>query len=130
MVTNGHVIHVMGRATEPLVCALHQRSVQIRACSKFRKGARGWWRGIVAGRIKRESSTLAKVRVCQGQLRTSMEMHDLQSAWADISRGHLKDNRHPPLPPMSSLNIMKGRTSRMMDKVPKRALEITVPLYL
>lgn len=83
------------------------------------------------GRIRRESSTLAKVRVCQGQLRTSVEKHDLQSAWADFSRGHLRGNRQPPpLPPMSSLNIMKGRTSRMMDKVPKRALEITIPLYL
>lgn len=24
MVTNGHVIHIMGRATEPLVCVLHR----------------------------------------------------------------------------------------------------------
>lgn len=86
----------------------------------------------MAGRMRGESSTLAKASVCQGQLRTSMEIHNLQSAWADFSRGHLKSNRDrpPPAPTMSSLNIMKGRTSRMMDKVPKRALESTIPLYL
>ena len=85
----------------------------------------------MAGRIRRESSTLAKASVCQGQFRSSMEIHNLQSAWADFSRGRLKSNRDPPpAPTMSSLNIMKGRASRMMDKVPKRALESTIPLYL
>lgn len=38
MVTNGHVIHIMGQALKPWVCVLPKRSVQVKPWRRGRLG--------------------------------------------------------------------------------------------
>lgn len=108
MVTNGHVIHIMGHATQALgVCASQE---------------------VPANQGLKHSSVLG------GALRKGGQGY----AWG--SREKDTGGKDPPWPKhkshphsharahVSSLKI-KVRTSRMIDKVPKGALEITMPLY-
>lgn len=56
MVTNGHVIHIMGQALKPWVCVLPKRSVQVKPQRRGRLGCvrrKEWEEGLLGWEITR-----------------------------------------------------------------------------
>lgn len=97
MVTNGHVIHIMGHATQALgvcasqeVCANQGLKHSSLLGGALRKDVRGGRGGVVGRRMQ------------EGKI-------------------HLGQSTKALLAPMSSLKIIKVRTSRMIGKGPKGA---------
>lgn len=130
MVTNGRVIHVMGHGAQAPMFVL-SGEVCTHQGLKARLPA-PWWvqnRGGSGRGAQEAKITSAKAEMLQGQRGTRRKMCDLPSARMGFSRGPLKGNRrgHPHV--TFSSNKIKVRTSRMIDKVPKGVLEVTIPLY-